>query len=260
MKKIIAISILSAALFGTSCQQVIDIELNDKDAAIVIEATITDQPGPYTVLLTKTVNFSDPNTFPGVSGAFVMIYDNAGNSDTLTETSAGVYVTSSILGVAGRTYTIVVTSEAKTYTAQSTMPQVVTLDSLVLVESGGFGGSPYYIIPQWQDPLGTGNYYRNIEFVNNERVGAFLYDDAFADGLVNGQPLLNFETELAPGDTIRVEFACIDAATYLYYYSMEQTANNNTAAPANPESNFDNDALGYFSAQTFSVKTVVIPQ
>lgn len=260
MKKIFFVSILASALFASSCQQVIEIELNDQDAAIVIEGNISDQPGPYTVMISKTVNFSDPNVFPGVSGAFVVIYDNVGNIDTLTETTAGNYVTSSIQGVPGRTYTLAVTSEGKTYTAHSTMPQAISLDSLVLVESGGFGGSPFYIIPEWQDPLGTGNYYRNVEYVNGERVGAFLYDDAFSDGLVNGQPLLNFTTVLEPGDTVRVEFSCIDAASYLYFFSMEQTANNNTAAPANPESNFDNDALGYFNAHTYSVKSVVIPQ
>jgi hypothetical protein len=107
--------------------------------------------------------------------------------------------------------------------------------------------------------LGTGNYYRNIEYVNGERVGAFLYDDAFADGLVNGQPLLNFTTVLERGDTVDVEFQCIDPATYLYFYSMEQTANNNTAAPANPESNFNNDALGYFSAHTYAKRRIILP-
>lgn len=255
MKKIF-FPLLAIAAFA-SCQQVIDVKLNSKDAAIVIEANITDEPGPYTVLISQSVNFSDPNTFPGVSGAFVVMSDNVGNSDTLIETSAGVYVASIIQGVPGRTYTIRVTTDGKTYTAQSTMPNAITLDSLVVVESS-LGASPFYIIPEWQDPIGTGDYYRCIEYLNNERVGSFLYDDAFSDGLVNGQPLLNFETELQSGDSVRVEFQCIDAANYLYFFSMEQTANNGTAAPANPESNFDNDALGYFNAHTVSVRTVVI--
>jgi hypothetical protein len=255
MKKIF--SILAATVVLASCQEVIDIELNSKDAAIVIEANITDQPGPYTVLISKSVNFSDPNVFPGVSGAFVVITDDAGNADTLVETAAGVYIAYDIQGVAGRTYTMRVVAEGKTYTAQSTMPGAITLDSLVVLESSGFGGA--LIIPQWQDPAGQGNYYRCIEYVNSERVGAFLYDDAFSDGLVNGQPLLNFSTELETGDTVLVEFHCLDAANYLYFYSMEQTANNNTAAPANPESNFDNGALGYFNAHTVSKRTVVIP-
>jgi hypothetical protein len=247
------------AALAASCQEVIDVELNDKDAAIVIEANITDQPGPYTVTVTRSVNFSDPNVFPGVSGAFVTMADDAGNMDTLIETSAGVYVSNSFQGVTGRTYTVRVVADGVTYTASSFMPTLITLDSLVLEESGGFGGSQYYIIPQWQDPVGTGNYYRCIEYVNGERVGSFLYDDAFSDGLVNGQPLLNFETQLESGDTVRVVMQCIDPDVYLYFYSMDLTANNSTAAPANPETNFDNDALGYFNACAVSERTVVIP-
>lgn len=258
MKNTLLFSVLAIALFAASCQQVIDIELNDKDAAVVIEANITDQPGPYTVTVSKTVNFSDPNIFPGVSGAFVVMSDNAGNRDTLTETTPGVYITSTMQGVPGRTYTLQVTAENKTYTAQSTMPVLVTLDTLVVVESS-FGASSFYIIPLWQDPAGTGDHYRCIEYLNSERVGAFLYDDVFSDGLINGQPLLNFETELLSGDTVDVEMHCIDPAVYLYFFSMEQTANNGTAAPANPESNFDNDALGYFNAHTVTTRSVVIP-
>jgi hypothetical protein len=257
MKKYIFFLLIAS--LGVSCQQVIDIELNDKDAALVIEANVSDQGGPYTVTLTKSVNFSDPNVFPGVSGAFITISDDAGNMDTLVETSAGVYVTNSFQGIPGQTYTVRVVSDGVTYSASSYMPALVTLDSLVVESSGGFGGSQFYIIPQWQDPVGTGNHYRCIEYVNGERVGAFLYDDVFSDGLVNGQPLLNFETELQSGDTVRVEMQCIDPDVYLYFYSMEQTANNQTAAPANPESNFDNAALGYFNAHTLSVRTVVIP-
>jgi Domain of unknown function (DUF4249) len=187
------------------------------------------------------------------------VNDDAGNADTLIETSPGIYQTNSFQGVPGRTYTINVSVDGIIYTAQSTMPPLVTFDSIVYVTSGGFGGTQYYIIPEWQDPAGVKNYYRCVEYVNGERVFAFLYDDVYSDGLVNGQPILNFETSLESGDTVDVEFQCIDPATYLYFYSMEQTANNNTAAPANPESNFNNDALGYFSAHTYAKRRIILP-
>lgn len=257
MKKIITAAALVLLGF-TSCQEVIEIELKDAEPMIVIEANITDQPGPYQVVISKSVSFSADNVFPTVSGATVLIADDAGNSEMLSETAAGTYVTTSFQGVPGRTYTLTVIAEGKTYTAQSYMPQAVTLDSLLVEPGTGFGDTIYYIIPQWQDPVGTGNYYRCIQYQNGERVGAFLYDDAFSDGLVNGQPLLNFEAEFEPGDTIGVDFHCIDKATYQYFYSMEQTANNQTAAPANPLSNFDNDALGYFSAHTLRTRSVII--
>lgn len=260
MKKYILFSAIASIVLLASCQKVIEIDLNSKDPQIVIEGNLSDQAGPYTVTVTQSVNFSDDNTFPAVSGAVVVIADNLGNSENLTETSPGVYQTSTLQGVAGRTYTLTVTANGKTYTAASTIPSLVTLDSLIVESGSSFGGAAYYIIPQWQDPLGTGNYYRCIEYVNHERVaGSFLFDDAFSDGLINGQPLLDFVTELNPGDTVDVDFQCIDKATYMYFFSMSQTANNQTAAPANPVTNISNGALGYFNAHTLMRRTVVIP-
>jgi hypothetical protein len=85
MKKIIYTFSLIAFIF-CSCEKVIDIDLNKADSRIVIEGNITDQAGPYTVRISKTVNFDESNTFPAISGALVKISDNAGNSETLTET------------------------------------------------------------------------------------------------------------------------------------------------------------------------------
>ena len=97
-----------------SCQKVINIDLNSVSPTIVIVGNLNDQPGPYTVTLNQTVNFSQPNTFPTVDGAFVTIADNAGTIDTLFETTTlGTYHTKKIMGVPGRTYTLSVTSNGK---------------------------------------------------------------------------------------------------------------------------------------------------
>jgi hypothetical protein len=258
MKKVILLSTLAAGLF-TSCQKVIDIDLNSKDPQIVIEGNITDLAGPYTVTITQTVNFSESNVFPGVSGATVVLSDNLGNSETLTEISTGVYQTSTMQGVPGRTYTLMVSSNGKTYTAQSTMVSKTPLDTLLLEPNQSFG-SPYYIIPVFRDSAGISNYYRCLEWINGKRNSAnFLYDDQFNDGLYNGQPLLDFNTEFSTGDTIDVELQCLDKAAYQYFYSLEQTTSGQSGAPANPVSNWDNHALGYFSAHTVSRKQVIIP-
>lgn len=258
MKKLLLLSIASIGLLA-SCQKVIDVDLNSKDPQIVIEGNITDQPGPYVVSVTKTVNFSESNSFPGVSGATVTIADDLGNSETLTELSPGIYQTSTTQGSPGRTYTLTVVTDGKTYTAQSKMPANIPLDSLLLEPNFSFG-SPYYIIPLFQDPAGQGNRYRAVEWINRERNnGIFLFDDLYSDGLMNGQPILDFTTEIASGDTIDVELQCIDQPVFKYFYSLEQTVSGQTGAPANPESNFSNHALGYFSAHTVSRKSVVIP-
>ena len=60
--------------FG-SCTKVINVNLNNANPNIVIEGNLNDGPGPYQVKLTQTVNFSDPNFFPPVTGAIVQITD-----------------------------------------------------------------------------------------------------------------------------------------------------------------------------------------
>ncbi len=259
MKKYFSHSLFAFVLVFSSCTKVIDIDLNSKDPQIVIEGNVTDQAGPYTVRITQSVNFSATNTFPEVTGASVTIADNASNSELLTEVSPGVYQTNTLQGVPGRTYTLTVIANGKTYTSVSTMPGLVTLDSLLLEPNLSFG-SPFLIIPRFQDPAGAGNYYRCVETINNVRLADyFLYDDLFSDGLVNGQPLLDFTTILESGDSVSVDLQCIDKQVNLYFYSLQQTASGNTGAPANPESNISNHALGYFSAHTSSKRLVVIP-
>lgn len=65
MKNIFLI-ILSLFLV-TSCQKEIDVDLADQSGKIVIEGNITDQSGPYTIRITKSVAVSNPNLYPVLS-------------------------------------------------------------------------------------------------------------------------------------------------------------------------------------------------
>ena len=114
-----------------SCyQDVIDLDLSDFESEVVIEGNITDQPGPYTVTISKTVSYENSTNFPLVSGAEIVIADDAGNVETLREVRAGTYQTSSLQGVPGKTYTLFVNVEGKEYTASCSMPEPLELDSV----------------------------------------------------------------------------------------------------------------------------------
>ena len=64
----------------------------------------------------------------------------------LRETTSGIYVTSKIRGIVGRTYTLKVISEDQEYAGSSTILNHVNIDSLTLVKSDSqrldFGGDP----------------------------------------------------------------------------------------------------------------------
>ncbi len=86
----------------------IDIPVPD-NFPLVVDGLITDQPGPYTVELTKGFYIESKSSVKTyISASRVVISDNAGNSEVLTEKSQGVYQTSvnGIRGKAGRVYTL----------------------------------------------------------------------------------------------------------------------------------------------------------
>ena len=63
----------------------------------------------------------------------VTISDSRGNSELLTETTDGVYESTSVGGTPGDTYYISVKTEDKEYKAESTMPfYVIDLDSILV--------------------------------------------------------------------------------------------------------------------------------
>jgi hypothetical protein len=256
-----------ASLMVCSCKKVVTLKLNTVPAQIVIEGEITNLPGPYTVSISQTVGFYEDNTFPPVSGASVIISDNTnGMTDSLTELTpgTGIYSTFYMVGIPGHTYTLSVTSQQKNYTATSTMPMPVPLDSITFSQLSGFGNKQVDAIANFQDPPGITNYYQFVEFVNGTQItkDIFVFDDRLSDGKYINNTLYNDTSYLFQGDEVQVNMYCIDENVYNYFYQLIQSggtgAFSTTASPANPTSNISNGSLGYFSAHTVSSKEAVV--
>src|SRR5450830_594556 len=81
---------LAPLLVFSGCQKVINVDLN--------EGLINDRGGPYSVTITKSGSYFNQPVLPSVSGADVTITDNTGITDTLRETTPGIYVTSRTKG------------------------------------------------------------------------------------------------------------------------------------------------------------------
>src|ERR1700722_5752314 len=89
-----------------SCKKIVTLKLNNVPAAIVIQGEVTNTGGPYYVVISQPVDFYTDNNFPPVSGATVVITDNTGQSDNLTEISPGTYSTHILQGIPSVTYTL----------------------------------------------------------------------------------------------------------------------------------------------------------
>src|SRR5882672_820969 len=181
-------SIIAAALLllQTSCQKVIDLKVKDADKQYVIEGNVTNQPGPYTVTISQTTQFNASWQFQGVGGATITIRDNAGNNETLQETQTGIYRTTGLAGVEGRTYELHITVGGKTFTSTSSMPHHVNFDSLYVRELVNFTKTVKAAVPVFTDPKGQGNAYRFNQYINGVLDKHLYYqDDDFTDGLMN---------------------------------------------------------------------------
>jgi hypothetical protein len=263
-KLTLSFAALILLLSFSSCEKVIDIEIDEADRKYVIEGTVsniaTEAPE---VKISQTKNFTSDNQFVGLSGATVSIQVNNGMVYPLTETTTGIYRTNGFTGIPGNSYKLAVTINGNTFTSTSIMPTtLVNLDTLT-VENFAFAGTNTKIIkPSYLDPVGKGNSYRFIQFANGKLVKkVFVQNDNLSDGLRVTRPLADRNGDLKSGDIVKVNMLCIDADVYKYWYSLDQSATgtNQSATPANPVSNISGGALGYFSAHSVSTKTITVP-
>lgn len=244
-----------------ACKKVITVNLKNAAPQIVIQGNITNEPGPYTVTISKTVNYTNDNIFPPITGAIITIKDITANiTDVLTETSAGKYQTNTIQGVQGHSYTLNIIAEGKQYTATSTMPKQTTLDTITFLNISIFGNSTINAVPNFQDPAGTNNYYRFEQTLNKRKLKQlFTFDDRLSDGRYITVQLFNDSAYLKINDTLLLEMQCIDKNIFNYFTQLDQITNNNQPTiPANPTTNINGNALGYFSAHTVQRKKVVV--
>ncbi len=258
--KYLPVFIIFVSLLG--CKKIIDVNLKNADIKTVITGEVTDRPGPYEVTVSKSASFTSDNDFPPVSGALVTISGN-GVTETLDEKEPGKYFTKNIAGKPGESYTLTVSFDGKTFTASSTMPKAVRLDSLDFVLGRG---NDIYPVANFQDPAGVHNYYQFIEFVNGKKLGNgrgnSVFDDRLSDGRYITRTLYNDSADIKTGVTLKVQMNCIDSAVFAYLNELLQISGNgggfSSPAPANPDSNISGGALGYFSANTVTSKTVQI--
>ncbi|MEO5911919.1 MAG: DUF4249 family protein [Pelobium sp.] len=248
----IAILMISTFLFN-GCEDVIDIDLNQANTNIVIEAEIVNDMNRQRVTISQTKNFNDDNSIVPVTDAQITVTDELGNKFVYNERVPGGYESGFFIGIPGRKYSMEVKSQGKTYTAFSIMPKQVILDSITLTEITLFNKKNKFIQVNYVDPPDRPNFYNYKLSVNNELRNAYYVDeDRFYNGNKVTNTIFSEEPELKTGDIVNLDFQCIDEKTYKYFYAISQIKGNGgpPTAPANPDSNFNNGALGYLSAHT----------
>lgn len=251
--------------FFSACEKVIDFDLAGAEEVIVIEATLTNTRTPFSVRVTKTSPYFGGKTDNLISGAKVSVKAEKGSPKYFEETGPGSFQLSKTTALVNYWYIVDVEYEGVTYSARSFLNEPVPIVELSFSYFDGFGifDSGYKVSCYIRDPADRENFYRLKYYVNGKPIDdkgeISLYSDKLFNGKVIGlghRSLVFQET-----DILTVELQSIDKATYDYFSTLETISGTDllqTASPANPISNFNNGALGYFSAYSFDRKTVTI--
>lgn len=115
------------------CVEPVELSLPKGENPIIVEGMITDQPGPDTIKITAAYPVDGKfHARAGIAGAVISVSDDAGNHDQLTDVGNGYYVTNTLQGVVGRSYTLLGQLPGGTTFSSSTeyMAPAGTIDSL----------------------------------------------------------------------------------------------------------------------------------
>jgi hypothetical protein len=257
--------ILIAVATFSSCQKDIDLDLNSANPSIVIESNYAAEDSTVRVRITKTVNYFGSEAVPTVDNATVTITDQNGVSQSVPFLASGDYILSNYAPQFNTTYSLNVVAEGISYTAISKMASPVIMDPIEFDWfEGGFGfDEGFVMVINFLDPADTVNFYAARFTVNGtvfDRLNeGFTQDDALTDGNYQSRPLFG-GPQVDSMDVVGLELLSIDEAIYNYLNEAASIVGGSTsAAPGNPTSNWDNDALGYFSAYSSSREEVTLP-
>ena len=257
-------TLIAIILIIASCQKEIDVDLNESNPVIVLEGNYSSEDSTVVLKVSLTSSYFDSNPSVFIDNLTPSITNAAGVSQSLLPIGGGVYVLTNYIPTYNSLYSMEVLYNGQIYSALSFLPEVVVLDPITYEYTPGFFGSGdgYFVNMNYLDPPGVINFYalqislNNIEY--NGVSELTLQNDLFSDGNPISRPVF-LDSLFQTGDTVGMEFRCIDEVVYDYYSEIQSIAGGQTsAAPANPESNWNNGALGYFSAYSKSSQEVII--
>jgi hypothetical protein len=262
MKSILKIaSILIATLVLSSCEDVIQVKLDEGSKLIVIDAFINDLPQTQEVVLTSNDSYFSNQAAPPITTAQVEVKDlNTGKVFLFPHTGGGKYrlpadSVPSMMKV-NHQYELKVKYDGKEYISTSTLNRAAGLDSIsaVLDEDGGLLGpggqkGAYYCFLSAKDKVDTNTDYYWIKTSRNDT----LFDKA-ADlntaidgtgGAVSGVPVdsLSFTPPATflgfkaykKNDKCQVEIHSISKECYFFLLQAVTQINNGGLFATTPE-------------------------
>ena len=236
--------------FGlSSCEELIDVNLNDADPRYVIEADLTDLSNDQIINVSQTVAFDEPVRNKPINNAAVVVTDDKGTIYNFNSIGNGAYK-ATFKPKTNTRYDLRVTIDGEVFESSSYMNAYIDVDSLGIIEDVIFSDTVYSVTLKFVDPKDQPNYYKyNISVNGSDLKFSRVFSDKFNDGLYVTHQVSDNNNDILIGDTITVRRQIIDRPVFNYWNEI-LSINPGSAAPANPTSNITNRALGFFSVSS----------
>lgn len=293
MKNVFKFLLPLFALFAlSSCEDVIQVKLDEGSKLYVVDAFVNDLREPQVIrVLTNSAYFTNSDA-PPVTDAVVVLTDLTNNQQyTFNYGSQGNYIynvaAGDTLARVGHRYRLDVTIDGVVYTAQTTQKRGASIDSIATekIEDNGFGGpTGNYVCTLWaKDKVDNDPDYYWIKTFRNDTLFTAAGDINLCidgtGGAVTGlegvdstdftppATFLGFNT-FQPGSRCRVQVHSLDRGTYYFLVQAVQQINNGGLFATTPENVKTNlvtpkeaktKAVGWFNMATVATGSVQVP-
>lgn len=284
MRKNIFLSAIFLSLIFTSCEDKIDVKLDEGTSQLAVDAFITNQPTTQKIRLTKTSGYFDNSPSPAALGATVKIKNNrSGKTYNFIDLgSSGDYIwipgALDTIALSGDDLVLSITYSGEQFTATSIMNPAPVIDSITYVYREA---SPSLEIPAGyfasfyaNDFPGTTDFYwiktyRNDTLNNDPEFMNIAWDAAYGPGADGFTFILPIRDAITPfnkpfrlNDSIKVEIHAINEDTFNFLTEVRTQSTNGglfATPPANVRTNIKNTnpasevkAVGFFNAGAVS--------
>lgn len=252
--------LFTMVLVFTSCEEVVDLDIDQSTPQVVIEGMLTNRDTTQYVKVSRSIQFYETGLNPVVD-ASILVTDgmqvfsythNPGGKDSLN----GYYFSDvPFAGSTGEAYTLTVDVNGVEYVATDTMKSVTEIDSLGVIlapnpdKEDEAEGRIYQVLLFAEEPSETEDYY-GFQFFRNDTLitstnNVYVFDDDALGDRLDGLPSPVLFKE---GEKAGVEIYSLTREQYLFYTDLANILNSDggmfSPPPANPRNTFTNNALG----------------
>lgn len=288
MKKILFI-LFGLSIFLVSCEDVIDVELNQGTPIMVVDAFLNDKAENQKVRITQSSPYFDNAAAKGITGAIVNVIDGLGRNFNFVDQGNGDYilpinvVDSIPFAIVDNYYKLEIKYNGETYSSEALLNRTAPIDSIYAdFQTNSFAGpndvkEGYAINLKSIDLLGEGDtywfkVYRNDTLLNKPSNMVLAFDASFGPGTDNIQFIPPIIFGLTPrlyqkGEKARIEIHSISPLTFQWLFEAQSQMTNGglfATPPYNIKTNIKNSttektkqAIGWFDISAVSSAEIV---